>query len=439
MKKGFVALLLILAIVVLVSPAIVGRIAEESMHENLDWAARESGEVSVTTESFARGWFSSEGRHRFELQDGDLLVAAQTLIGPLDADALPVLVVDTKLDHGLIPVSSMSRERGSLAPGLGSAISRMSVEFPDGRVVELPGTIYSEVGLAGELHSHYELESGSYQDGGTAATWGATNINIKTNPKSGEAVFDGVIGSFSIGDTAETMALDQLAFKGQQQPTKFGVAVGEVALEMTGLLVGVGGADAAGVKSLSVNASTELAGDDINAEATVSAVMRELPQFGEMVFDIAVTVAGADAEALGRAQQALESVGASQNPMTVFGPAEQDLKQLFAAGFEINLERLDVTLPQGTVSARMLFTFGEEDLATFDWTTLLLSTEASIDLSIPDPIVQMLVQAEPNIAMAIGGGYLVKHGDAYELEALLKKGLLTVNGAPIPIPLGAVR
>ena len=211
MKKGVVALLLVLAVVVLirvvgvilviallVSPAIVGRIAEESMHENLDWAARESGEVSITTESFARGWFSSEGRHRFELQDGDLLVAAQTLIGPLDADALPVLVVDTKLDHGLIPVSSMSREGGSLAPGLGSAISKMSVEFPDGRVVELPGTIYSEVGLAGELHSHYELESGSYEDGGTTATWGATNINIKTNPKSGEAEFDGIIGSLSI-------------------------------------------------------------------------------------------------------------------------------------------------------------------------------------------------------------------------------------------------
>jgi uncharacterized protein YdgA (DUF945 family) len=50
----------------------------------------------------------------------------------------------------------------------------------------------------------------------------------------------------------------------------------------------------------------------------------------------------------------------------------------------------------------------------------------------------MLVQTEPNMAMAIGGGYLVKRGDAYELEAQLRKGLLTVNGAPIPLPLGAI-
>jgi len=438
-KKGFVALLLILAIVVLISPAIVGRIAEESMQENLDWAARESGEVSVTTESFARGWFSSEGRHRFELLDGDLLIAAQALMGPLDAGALPVLVVDTKLDHGLIPVSSLSRKKGSLAPGLGSAISTMSVEFPDGEIVELPGTIYSEVGLAGELQSHYELESGSYEDGGTTAAWGATNINIKTDPKSGEAAFDGAVGSLSVGDAAETISLDQLAFEGQQQPTKYGIAVGDVALEMSGLLVTVGGIEAGGVRSLSVNARTELDGDDINAVADVSAVLSELPQFGEVAFDMVFNMEGADAEALGRVQQALESVGASQNPLTALDPAEEDLKQLFASGFEFNLERLDVTLPQGSVSAKILFAFGEEDPATFDWTTLLLSTEASIDLSIPDAIVQMLVQAEPNIAMAIGAGYLVKIGDAYELEAQLKKGLLTVNGAPIPIPLGAVR
>jgi uncharacterized protein YdgA (DUF945 family) len=124
--------------------------------------------------------------------------------------------------------------------------------------------------------------------------------------------------------------------------------------------------------------------------------------------------------------------------MASFGAIEQDLKQLFASGFVFNFKRLDVVLPAGTVSSRLLFEFGEEDPATFDWTSLLLSTSASVDLSIPEAIVEMMVQLEPNIAMAIGGGYLVKRGDAYELEAQLKKGLLTVNGAPIPIPLGGM-
>jgi hypothetical protein len=34
-------------------------------------------------------------------------------------------------------------------------------------------------------------------------------------------------------------------------------------------------------------------------------------------------------------------------------------------------------------------------------------------------------------------GFLQKNGDVYELAAKYKKGLLTVNGAPMPIPLGA--
>ena len=439
MKKGVVALLILLAIVVLVSPAIVGRMAERSMSENLEWAANQSGEVSVTSESFARGWFSSEGQHRIEIQDGDLLLAMESLLGPLAVDELPVLVVDTKLDHGLIPVSSMSRERGSLAPGLGSAVSRMSVELADGKVIKVPGTIYSDVGLAGELRSTYELESGSFEDGTTAATWSATNINIQTDPRTGEATMDGNVGSFSVGGTEETVSLEQLTFEGRQQPTKHGLMVGELAVEMTGLSVAAGGINSGSVETMSINARSELDGDDFNAVAAMSSVVRSVPEIGEVELDVVFNMAGADAAALGRVQQALESAGANPDPMSAFGQMERDVQELFASGFTFNFERLNITLPSGTIAASMLFEFAEEDPATFDWSTLLLSTNASIDLSIADPVVQILVQTEPNMAMAIGGGYLVKRGDVYELEARLKKGLLTVNGAPIPIPLGQVR
>ena len=72
MKKSLVFLLLALAVIVLISPAIVGRLAEKSMDENLDWAATESNELTVTSQGFDRGWFSSEGQHRVELRDGEL-------------------------------------------------------------------------------------------------------------------------------------------------------------------------------------------------------------------------------------------------------------------------------------------------------------------------------------------------------------------------------
>ncbi len=72
MRKSIVALLLALALIVLASPAIVGRLAEKSMDENLDWATQENQDVVITSEGFDRGWFSSEGQHRIEVHKGQL-------------------------------------------------------------------------------------------------------------------------------------------------------------------------------------------------------------------------------------------------------------------------------------------------------------------------------------------------------------------------------
>jgi uncharacterized protein YdgA (DUF945 family) len=439
-KKGVVGVLVLLALVVLVSPAIVGRLAEKSMDENLNWAAQESGDVRVTSENFTRGWFSSEGTHRIELRDGDLKSTIMALGGPVDStNELPVLIIHTKLDHGLIPVSSMSREQGSLAPGLGSAVSTLQIELENGDTFDIPGTIYSKVGLTGELLSNYVLEPGSHTEDGTTASWGATDIEVETDPRNGKATFHGTVSSVSVDDGSDKMSLGSLTFAGAQAPTQYGIAVGDVSFQLDDLSASVGGNDAGGLQSMSVKATTALDGADVNADATVKMVMHGLPQFGEMSFDMEFGLAGADAQLLGRVQRALESTGASQDPMAAYAAAEKDLLALFAAGFEMNFEQFNVTLPQGTVRSKMLFSFKEKDPADFAWTSLLMTTEATIDLSIPEPLIEMLLDVQPGAAMAIAGGYLVKSGDAYVLAAEMKKGLLTVNGAPIPIPFGAMR
>ena len=439
MKKSVVAVLILLAVVVLVSPAIVGRLAENSMGENLNWAANESGEVKVTSEKFARGWFSSEGQHRVELRDGELLTAIQAMSGPVDAADLPVLVISTHIDHGLIPVTSMSRDKGSLAPGLGSAVSTLQVELPDGEAIGVPGTIYSKLSLGGNLRSNYVLEAGEHAEDGMTATWGPTDINVTTDPVSGEAAFNGTVGSLSVVDENQAVSLRALAFEGQQAPTTFGISVGDVDFTLDDLVVAVDGSTVSAIKTLAVKASTDIDGDDLNANATMNMMLQDLPEIGELSLDMIFGLEGADAATMGRVQQALETVGSTGDPMAMYSTIEGDIKTLFASGFDMNFEQLDVTLPQGTISSKMLFSFEEKDAATFDWSSLLLGTEASIDLSIPEPVVEMIVQANPDVAMVIGAGYLVLRGDAYEMKAELKKGLLTVNGAPIPIPLGAVR
>ena len=69
-------------------------------------------------------------------------------------------------------------------------------------------------------------------------------------------------------------------------------------------------------------------------------------------------------------------------------------------GMELRFDQLDVTLPMGTVVTRLDFKVAEEDPDTFDWTSLLLGTEASANITVPEALVDMAVQMNPQAGMA---------------------------------------
>jgi uncharacterized protein YdgA (DUF945 family) len=436
-KKGIVALLVILALVIIISPGIMGRLAEKSVDENLNWAAQESGDLVVTSDSFDRGWFSSEGQHRVEVKEGNLNGMLTSMSGSDDSGSLPVLVVNTHLDHGLIPFSSMSREKGSLAPGLGSAVSTLSIEFDDGEKFDIPGKIYSKVALGGALQSNYVLEAGSREEGDMTASWGPAEIDITTDPSSGDVAFAGNIGTLSLAGGTESFAIDELTFSGSQTPTKFGFAIGDMKLELDAMSVSTGGVQAGGLKRMSVNGSTTLDDGRVSGKTLLEMESQAIPQVGEVSVVANVSLNGADAEAIGALQKALQAQGANPDPGQMFGSVEDDLKQLFAAGLELRFDQLDVTMPMGTLMTKLDIKVAEEDAATFDWTSLLLATEASAEISVPEALIEMAMQMNPQAGAVVGMGFLQKNGDVYEMNAEYKKGLLTINGAPMPIPLGA--
>jgi uncharacterized protein YdgA (DUF945 family) len=436
-KKSIVILLVVLALAIIVSPGILGRLAEKSVDDNLNWAAAESGDLVVTSDSFDRGWFSSDGQHRVEIREGNLKAMLLGLGEPADDTDLPVLVINTHLDHGLIPVSSMAREKGSLMPGLGSAVSTLRVEFNNGDNVDIPGKIYSKIGLTGELQSSYVLEAGSREENGATATWGETQIDVTTNPSTGNVVFDGNVGALSIADGADLFAVDALSFSGRQAPTKFGFTVGDIKLELDTMTISSNGVQAGGLKRMSVDGNTHLSGDRLSARTFLEMQSQAIPQLGEFTVVADINLDGADAGAIGALQKSLEAQGASPDPGQMFATMEDDLKRLLASGFELRFDQFDITLPMGTVMSKINFKVAEEDAATFEWTTLLLATEASADISVPEALIEMAVQMNPQAGAAVGMGFLQKNGDVYEMKADYKKGLLTINGAPMPIPMGA--
>lgn len=434
MKKSVLALILLAVLIIIVSPGIVGKLAEDSVGENLDWAARESGELVVTSEGFDRSWFSSEGQHRVALGEGSIR-AAMTTAG--SNEPFPVLLINTHIDHGLVPVSSMGREEGSLAPGLGSAVSTLAVEFGADEAVDIPGVIYSKIGLSGDLDSKYVLEAGAKTVDDGEVTWQATTINIAANAKTGNVEFDGDVGAMTFGNDQQTVTIDGLTFVGQQATTQYGFNVGDVDMSMGTMTVETGGVSVSGMQGLSVKGSSSV--DDGIAAAAMRLEIsgQTVPGFGDISVIADMGFAGLDAVALGKVTRHLENLTGTQDPSQTMLVAEEDFKDLLAAGLDFGVDQFDVALPMGTVEMTMAIAIPESDRATFEWSSLLLDTVASVDIKVPEALVQLATSMNPQAGALVGMGYLKKEGDVYIMDGDLKKGLLTINGAPIPIPMGA--
>jgi len=435
-KKGIVVLLVVIALIVLVSPGIIGRIAEESVDENLQWAADENEEIVVTSERFDRGWFSSEGRHRIEIRDPDVQAAIQELVGGDTADGFPSLIIDTRLDHGLISVTSMTREKGSLTPGLGKGVSTMFIEFPDGDTFPLPGTIYSDIGLDGIVAANYVVEPGSHKTAGATATWGAADVEFSMDPDAQDFVVSGVIDSITVDAEGSALHVGKTEFSANQRQSPFGVAVGDFDMTMETVGVEEQGAETVAFGPLSVSGNSGIDGDRINGDARMAIAGVAVPGYGDMGLEIAMHFTDLDGASFGRLVRALETVDDNMPAQELFVLLEDDLQQLVAAGFELKFDQFDVNLPQGPVTSKMRFTIEASDTVDFNWSSVLLDLDAEADLVVAAEFVDFAMATNPQAGAVVGMGFLRKNGDVYEMRAEYAKGLLTVNGAPMPIPLG---
>ncbi len=432
MKKGVIALLLILVVVIIFSPAIVGKLAEQQVDENLNWAAAESGELKVTSEGFDRGWFSSEGQHRIELGDG----ALRAMLATSDsADDIPVLLISTRLDHGLIPVSSMGRDNGSLAPGLGSAVSTLSLQSGD-ETIDIPGVIYSTIGLTGDLASSYQVEAGSKITDDGSITWDATELNFAAGASTHDVRFDGNLGALTIDGGSQKINIDGITISGDQKQTSYGIAVGDVNLDVGAITVLSGGTAVGGLKSLKMVADSEI--DDGKAGSTMTLRMesQDIIGFGAFTIDTAMRMSGADAAASGNLQRRLSAMSNNSDPTAMIADAEEEFIALLSKGLKFEVTKMDVALPMGTVEAAFDLDIRGSDGA-FAWTSLFTSATAKLDLRASAALVDLLVQMNPEAGMLVGMGFFKKNGDFYEMDAAYEKASLTVNGAPIPVPLGA--
>ncbi|MEX2494794.1 MAG: YdgA family protein [Woeseia sp.] len=440
----FVVVLVALALIILISPGIVGRLAEENLKMSLRWVESEGEDVRVVEESFRRGWFTAEGRHRIELERGELRSAVLDFAGQAEGNRdneHPALIIDTRIDHGLVPLTSMARQSGSLLPALASTHSTLQLDPGDGNIVDIPGNVYSRVGLFGETASRYLAGPGTFDNDGQKAEWGAADIAVTANPSSGRVQWQGTVEGMSFVSGGDFAEVGSMRSSGDVAPGGFGFTVGSIELDIESLMLRQGQSPDNGAKArfedLVLDARSEVDGDRVNANSTLKVAGIAVPGFGDAEINVDVAVSGLDGSSLRTIITALQdAAGRNGANVALYPQVNTDLQRLLAFGGELRINRLDFALPQGDLTTRMLVTLPETAAdGRFSVPAMLLALTASADLRIPVALIEVVQAGNPQFGALVAMGFLKRDGDAYVLQAEYEKGLLTVNGAPMPIPL----
>jgi hypothetical protein len=144
---------------------------------------------------------------------------------------------------------------------------------------------------------------------------------------------------------------------------------------------------------------------------------------------------GIDAAVLDDAVRDLERAATSGMPPQ----DDAALRRFVASGFEFDVEHFDIDTTDGTLSSALHLHLDPMDAGSFAWPSALLALDAGAELRIPAKLFERAAAQEPDLNAIAGLGYLRRNGDYYELRAAFRKGVLTVNDAPIPISLPASR
>jgi uncharacterized protein YdgA (DUF945 family) len=432
MKRWLVVLLVLLALLVLVAPGIVGRLAERNIARNIEWVEQDSPGVAIETERFDRGWFTSEGRHRVVLDAGQFREVSQEYRQATGNAELPSLIIDTKLAHGPLP-------GGSLTPGLATSVSTFSIDPGNGETIPVPGSMTSRVTLGGESDSHLLLEPGSVDYDGASVDWQGADMTFVSDPSTGAMAVEGEISPWTVSADGSEMKVSAIAVRADQARSEYGFKVGTAAVE-TGEITLEENDAVFSIASIAFNADTGISDDRLDAESTFRMKSMTVPGVGTVDFDMDLTLVGADAASIGvigAAVQDAQGTGDPESAMAGLYPQiEDELEVMFRRGFEMRLDRLDVSLPQGIVATKLDISVPEADEdAPFSWSSVLLNMTGNLDVRIPGAIYEMAALMNEQAGALLSMGILRQDGPDYVMNAEYAQGLLNVNGAPMPIPM----
>ena len=421
MKRWLVALLVALAVLVLISPGLIGQLAQQNIEKGLTEAANESGRATVTTESYEKGWFTSEGRYRIVFEEGGVREALQA-----GEPGMPAIILTTSIQHGLLPL-------GDFLPGIANAESTAQLDTGTGEVIDIPGVLRTHIGLNGDTTFRYQADKDSFVLGdGNQLDWDGADIEIRTDAAATEVSVDGKIRPLQLRNSnGDLMNVGTIIIRGQQQRTDLGFDIGHGSFDLDRLWARDSDGETS-IEGLHFDSTGSLEDDGAAFVFRSSVADMDLPGLADVSYDVEISLARLDPEGLGRILGNLRGA----DPETGFYPElEQDALDLLAHGALVEATRLNVSTPQGNIDIAInLDISAKAPGSAATWLGVLMASDASVELSVPAMIVEFAQVASPEMATLMQMGLLIQDGENYRMEARFKKGIFTVNGAPLPLP-----
>lgn len=433
MKRWILFGLLGIAVLTLLGPGLVGLLAERTIERQLELAGSQDRDLDVSTVRFERGWFTSEGRHRLPVTN-DALATLLTSITPgaHDVDGTPVLIVDTTIEHGPVPVGNLAGGNAArLLPAIATGRSTLELELDDGRRLPVPGSVESRVTLTGAVTVDYHLPSGAAAHAGVTARWDDSHLRASSSADGRElgAGFD--VNGWQLDVEGLRVTVASASGSGSLRATPWGYALGDIEFELHD------GQSTMADEAVSVHRVQLRSSSKRDDERVGAAFELDLENVEHPVGVYSARVAGAagdfDGEAIGPLIRGLQRNVAKNGADAAYPGIDIDLRRALSAGGRLTLSEFHLDTSDGRIDATVDVAIDARD-GLAEWAGLALAAEARAELSLSRSLANSPGFAD-SLRSLLAAGMLQPDGDRYVLDAELSNGIATINGAPLPLPI----
>lgn len=418
MKKLAFVVLILLAAGIVTLPGAVGLIAEQG-HETL--VTRVDG---LEAERWERGWFVSEARHRFAIEEPHWRDFANAMTGaPGGVD----FVVASRLAHGPLPALAVGGS--SLTPAWTSAVSVAALQPATGTPLALPGQLTSRVAADGRVHFEYRASADSSEFGeGIVARWQPAHVDATLSRGGDALVFDGSLAGVVIEERGAAVNIGRTRFEGQHSRVQSGLWTGRSDWEVESLR------------------GPRFTIDDVGLATNVAE--RDGQPVYRMTVEIGKLVTGAyhgnaltaDVEIANVPPETMAEIlelAASGRPLDLFAAHNRPLlARVLESGPTITLHRLHVPTDGAAIDGEATMAVAPGTQPGGRYSEALSGTA---ELAVPRTLVDGLARAGTDqlraaIELMIALRMLRPEQQRYRVTARYENGSLNVNGLPVPLP-----